>query len=172
MNPWLINIFHIYQKFYFFFNSYLIIPYFLLGPVNDYSGIPTWDSYMGRRYIYCITLICNVGNEEFTETVNRNANYSFLELVRQNMRLKLQQWYINYAFFFFFFFFFVICSQSLSKLRVEQFYMLIKTKSPNEQMILKNHIHLLPSRKSKNVLMWWVNMKWPNRPTWYYCSHM
>ena len=28
---------------------------------------------------------------ELTKTVNRNANYLFFELVRQNMRLKLPQ---------------------------------------------------------------------------------
>ena len=32
---------------------------------------------------------------DLTETVNRNANYSFFELVRQNMRLKLPQRHIR-----------------------------------------------------------------------------
>ena len=32
---------------------------------------------------------------ELTEIVDRNVNYSFFELVRQNMRLKLPQWHIR-----------------------------------------------------------------------------
>ena len=82
---------------------------------------------------------------ELTKTVNRNANCSFFELIRQNMRFKLPQWYIRkYAlFFFFFFFFFVICSQSLDLHLKWSYSMLIKTKSQNEWMIFY-HIH--PSR--------------------------
>ena len=71
---------------------------------------------------------------------------------------------------FFFFFFFVICLQSLDLHLKWSYSMLIKTKSQNEGMIFLSYPPL-PYRKSKNVLMWWISMKWPTRPTWY-CSQM
>ena len=63
---------------------------------------------------------------ELTKIVNRNANYSFFELVRQKMRFKLPQWHIL---------FFVICSQSHLNLKWS-YSKLIKAKAQNEQMIL------------------------------------
>ena len=49
-------------------------------------GILTW---VGSAFTVLLNMQC--WKLELTEIVNRNANYSFFELVRQNMRLKLQQ---------------------------------------------------------------------------------
>ena len=52
----------------------------------------TWNSCMGRKCVYCnIQVNMQCWKLALTETVSRNVNYSFFELVRQNMRLKLQQ---------------------------------------------------------------------------------
>ena len=47
----------------------------------------------GDREVRLTALLLNMHcwKLELSETVNSNANYSFSELVRQNMRSKLQQ---------------------------------------------------------------------------------
>ena len=172
---WILNQYlsHIYlSKILFsFLQSHLIIPNFLRGlkmiTIRFLYGILTG---VGSAFTALLNMQC--WKLELTKTVNRNANCSFFELIRQNMRFKTPQWYIRkYAFFFFFFFFFCnLLTEPGSTFKMKLFY-------ANQNKITKWMNDLLsypplPYRKSKNVLiMWWVSMKWPNRPTWY-CSHM
>ena len=80
------DIFYIYisiSKFLFFFlQSHLIIPNFLLGPENDYNGIPTQDSYKGRRCVYCIVSdYNNIFVLHKSEDINKNRLFQKLQLI-------------------------------------------------------------------------------------------
>ena len=99
MNPWPISFTYLSKIIYFFLlQHHLIIPNFLLGlkmiTVGLQHGIL---ARVGSAFTTLLNMQCWKLN--LTEIVNRNANYSFFELVRQIMKLKLPQWHRKYALF-------------------------------------------------------------------------